>query len=99
LIEFKFGLYKCCIILLLFWLTRIDPGQPFWPVTRSLYRVDHRVGFKNYVHGSMLDYIILGYLIDITKKKAKSELYTQIYKKKCCVLINLIIHQNLKDVA
>jgi hypothetical protein len=28
LIEFKFGLYKCCIILLLFWLTRIDPGQP-----------------------------------------------------------------------
>jgi hypothetical protein len=29
-------------------LTRVEPGQPNWPVTRSLYRVDHRVGFKNY---------------------------------------------------
>jgi len=29
-----------------FW---VDPGQPIWPVTRSLDRVDHRVGFKNYV--------------------------------------------------
>jgi hypothetical protein len=26
----------------------VDPGQPIWPVTRSLDRVDHRVGFKNY---------------------------------------------------
>jgi transposase len=43
-------------------------------MTRSLYRVDHQVGFKNYVYGSMLDYIILGYLIDIRTKKAKSEL-------------------------
>jgi hypothetical protein len=28
LIEFKFGLYKCCIILLLFWLTRVNPFDP-----------------------------------------------------------------------
>jgi len=28
-----------------FW---VDPGQPIWPVTRSLDRVDHRVGFQNY---------------------------------------------------
>jgi hypothetical protein len=26
----------------------VDPGQPIWPVTRSLNRVDHRVGFQNY---------------------------------------------------
>jgi hypothetical protein len=26
----------------------VDPGQPIWPVTRSLDRVDHRVGFQNY---------------------------------------------------
>ena len=31
--------------LSLFW---VDPGQPIWSVTRSLYWVDHRVGFKNY---------------------------------------------------
>jgi hypothetical protein len=24
----------------------LDPGQPIWPVTRSLDRVDNRVGFK-----------------------------------------------------
>jgi hypothetical protein len=26
----------------------VDPGQPILPVTRSLDRVDHRVGFQNY---------------------------------------------------
>jgi hypothetical protein len=28
-----------------FGLTRVKPGQPIWPVTRSLDRVDDRVGF------------------------------------------------------
>ena len=27
----------------------VDPGQPIWPVTRSLDRVDDRVGLQNYV--------------------------------------------------
>jgi len=27
-----------------FWLTRVNPGQSIWPVTRSL----DRVGFQNY---------------------------------------------------
>ena len=31
-----------------FLLTRVNPGQPIWPVTRSLDRVDDRVGFQNY---------------------------------------------------
>jgi hypothetical protein len=35
-----------------FGLTRADPGQPIWPVTRLIYRVNHRVGFKNYVRNS-----------------------------------------------
>jgi hypothetical protein len=26
-----------------------NPGQPIWSVTRSLDRVDHRIGIKNYV--------------------------------------------------
>jgi hypothetical protein len=28
--------------------TRVNPGQLIWPVTRSLDRVDNRVGFQNY---------------------------------------------------
>jgi len=28
-----------------FW---VEPGQPIWPVTQSLDRVDDRVGFQNY---------------------------------------------------
>ena len=31
--------------LFFFW---VDPGQPIWPVTQSLDRVDDRVGFQNY---------------------------------------------------
>ena len=36
------------IFLFLFYFFWVDPGQPIWPVTRSLDRVDHRVGFQNY---------------------------------------------------
>jgi hypothetical protein len=43
---------KRCLQALHIWkifgLTRINPGQPIWPVTRSLDRVNHRVGFQNY---------------------------------------------------
>jgi len=30
----------------------INSGQPIWPMIRSLYRVDHRVGFKTMLGGS-----------------------------------------------
>ena len=40
--------YFAYLICFFFWLTWVDPGQPIWPVTRSLDRVDHRVGFQNY---------------------------------------------------
>jgi hypothetical protein len=30
------------------WFFYFFLGQPIWPVTRSLDRVDHRVGFQNY---------------------------------------------------
>jgi len=36
---------KHCCNNFFFW---VDPGQPIWPVTRSLERVDDRVGFQNY---------------------------------------------------
>ena len=31
-----------------FGLTRVNPGQPIWPVTRSLNQVDDRVVFQNF---------------------------------------------------
>jgi len=37
------------LIFIFFRLTPVNPGQPFWPMTRLLDRVDHRVGFQNYV--------------------------------------------------
>jgi len=36
---------KHCCNNSFFW---VDPGQPIWPVTRSLDRVNDRVGFQNY---------------------------------------------------
>jgi hypothetical protein len=35
-----------------FLLTRVNPSQPIWLVTRSLNRINHRVGFKNYARDS-----------------------------------------------
>jgi len=32
---------KAYFIGIFFGLTRVNPGQPIWPVTRSLDRVDH----------------------------------------------------------
>jgi len=37
---------KHCCNNFFFW---VDPGQPIWPVTRSLDRVNDWVGFQNYV--------------------------------------------------
>jgi hypothetical protein len=37
------------LIFICFRLTPVNPGQPFWPMTRLLDWVDHRVGFQNYV--------------------------------------------------
>jgi len=34
--------------ILFFRSTRVNPGQPIWHVTRSLDRVDDRIGFQNY---------------------------------------------------
>jgi pentatricopeptide repeat protein len=30
-----------------FW---VDPGQPIWPITQLLDRVNHQIGFQNYVY-------------------------------------------------
>jgi hypothetical protein len=30
----------------------VNPGQPIWPMIRSLYQVDHWVGFKTMPGGS-----------------------------------------------
>ena len=38
----------CLLYVFVFFFFWVDPGQPIWPVTRSLDRVDHRVGFQNY---------------------------------------------------
>jgi len=37
-----------CLLYFFFFFFWVDPGQPIWPVTRSLDRVDDRVGFQNY---------------------------------------------------
>jgi len=49
---------KHCCNNFFFGLTRVNPGHPIWPVTRSLDRVNDRIGFQNYAcknpasHGS-----------------------------------------------
>jgi hypothetical protein len=40
--------------LIFFLLTQVHPGQPIWPVIRSLDRVDYWVGFQNYALASHL---------------------------------------------
>jgi hypothetical protein len=59
-----------------FW---VDPSQPIWPVTRSLDRVDHRVGFKNYAYNRYREVptgwlaSLVGRVAEFIKKKYKEE--------------------------
>jgi len=45
------SLYVFSMSLFFFGLTRVNPDQPIWPVTRSLDRVDDQVRFQNYAIG------------------------------------------------
>jgi hypothetical protein len=64
-IEFEDGvsnpllLFHSTFSLFFFW---VDPGQPIWPVTQSLDRVNDRVGFQNY-----------GSRVKLKKKEKKKE--------------------------
>ena len=46
--SFKHGNCAYCIVLNLLIFFWVDLGQPIWPVTPSLDRIDDQVEFQNY---------------------------------------------------